>query len=149
LTPTVTGRILSYVVSPALPTGLNVNPKTGVISGTPDVVAAKASYTVTALNAGGSASAKVSITIIGVAPSIAYSSPYYAYTAGLPAQTTTPTATGSTVVTWSVSPALPAGLVLGATDGSISGKPTAAAAPAKAETAKAKTEAPADAAPKA
>ena len=64
------------------------------------------------------------------APSVAYSSPYYAYTAGVSAQTIKPTTSGGAVVTWSVSPALPPGLALSTADGSISGQPTAAAAAA-------------------
>ena len=39
--------------------------------------------------------------------------------------TTTPTTTGGTVTTWSVSPSLPAGLSLASSDGAISGTPTA------------------------
>ena len=40
LTPTVTGTVGSYSVSPALPTGLSLNTGSGVISGTPTIAAA-------------------------------------------------------------------------------------------------------------
>lgn len=63
LTPTVTGTVTSYSVSPALPAGLALNAGSGVIAGTPTAVAAKASYTVTASNLGGSTTASVSITV--------------------------------------------------------------------------------------
>jgi uncharacterized protein (TIGR03118 family) len=52
--PTVTGTVTSYTVSPALPAGLALNGTTGVLSGTPTATAAQATYTVTASNAGGS-----------------------------------------------------------------------------------------------
>jgi N-acetylneuraminic acid mutarotase len=63
LTPTVTGSVSSYSVSPALPAGLSLSASTGVISGQPSAVAATASYTVMASNAAGSTTAHVSITV--------------------------------------------------------------------------------------
>jgi Putative Ig domain len=130
LMPTVTGQVTSYAVAPALPTGLALDSATGASSGTPTAIAAKSSYTVTAGNAGGSTTASVSIGVNDVAPTIAYSIPYFAYTAGLPAQAIKPTTSGGAIITWSVSPALPAGFTLSQADGSISGQPTAAAASA-------------------
>jgi len=64
LTPTVTGTVTSYSVSPALlPAGLSISPSTGVISGTPTAVSASASYTVTATNGTGSTTATVTIEV--------------------------------------------------------------------------------------
>jgi hypothetical protein len=64
LTPTVTGTVTSYSVSPALPAGLFISPSTGVISGTPTTVSASASYTVTATNGTGSTTATVTIEVV-------------------------------------------------------------------------------------
>jgi hypothetical protein len=125
LNPTVTGIVSSYAVTPALPAGLSINAATGVISGTPSTVTAKASYTVTASNAGGSTTAVVAIVVNAVAPVIAYASSYYSFTAAVAAQTITPTVSGGSIVSWSVNPALPAGLSLNTTTGTISGTPTA------------------------
>lgn len=54
LTPTVTGTVTGYSVSPALPAGLSLNTTSGAVSGTPTAIAAQATYTVTATNATGS-----------------------------------------------------------------------------------------------
>ena len=57
------GTVTSYSVAPDLPAGLSLNTGTGSISGTPTAVAAMASYVVTAINAGGSATAILSIAV--------------------------------------------------------------------------------------
>jgi hypothetical protein len=64
--PSVTGTVDTYSIDPALPAGLSLNATTGVISGTPSVAAASGNYTVTASNAGGSATAQVTIAIQSV-----------------------------------------------------------------------------------
>jgi hypothetical protein len=130
LTPSVSGTVTSYVVSPALPAGLALSSVSGVISGTPTAVSPPASYTVTASNADGQTAVSVSIVVNDVAPSISYASSYYSFTNGVAARTITPSHSGGAVVSWSVKPALPPGLTLGSSDGTISGTPTAGAAPA-------------------
>jgi hypothetical protein len=64
MTPTVTGTVTNYSVSPPLPAGLSIDATTGVISGTPTAAATSASYTVTASNAGGSTTAAVTIAVV-------------------------------------------------------------------------------------
>jgi hypothetical protein len=60
----------AYAVSPALPGGLSLDTKSGVISGTPTAAAAVASYTVTATNSAGSTTVSLSITVNGRAITI-------------------------------------------------------------------------------
>ena len=70
LTPTVSGTVTGYSISPALPTGLSLNATTGVISGTPTQATAAIVYTITASNTAGSVSATVSIAVNKLIPTL-------------------------------------------------------------------------------
>ena len=63
LTPTVTGTVTGYVVSPAFPAGLALDGTSGVISGTPSVVATQATYTITASNSAGTTTFDLTLTV--------------------------------------------------------------------------------------
>lgn len=69
LSPTVTGIVDSYAVSPALPTGLSLNTSTGQITGAPAVSTSQTTYTITATNTGGATTFGVVImaegTVVG------------------------------------------------------------------------------------
>jgi len=125
-TPTVGGgTITSWSVSPSLPAGLSLDSSTGAISGTPSAVTSSANYTITATNTGGSDTATITIVVNDIAPVVSYSTSSFTLTKGTAMTTTSPTSTGGTVVTWSVSPSLPAGLSLDTSTGVLSGTPTA------------------------
>ena len=129
LTPTVMGTMITYSVSPMLPGGLTLDSGTGAISGTPTTPAALANYTVTASNPGGSISTAVAIAVVAVTPSISYGASSFTLTVSMPVQGLTPANSGGAAVTWSISPALPAGLDFSVTTGAITGAPQAVAAP--------------------
>ena len=74
LNPTVAGTVDTYTVNPKLPTGLDIDPLSGKISGTPTVFTPQQTYTVTATNTNGSTSFGISITVLGQA--------YYSRTIG-------------------------------------------------------------------
>lgn len=63
LTPTVTGTVTHYAVTPALPAGLTLNPNTGQISGTPTASVAPTNYTITATNSSGSTTFSLSLKV--------------------------------------------------------------------------------------
>lgn len=127
-TPTVTGTVSAYAVSPALHAGLSLSTTTGVISGTPTTpAAASASYTVTATNAEGASTATLKIAVAAqiAAPSgLVYPQSTISATVNTAIAAETPSVTG-TVTSYSVRPALPAGLTISSNAGTIAGTPTA------------------------
>jgi hypothetical protein len=129
-TPTVSGTVTGYAVSPALPAGLGLSPSNGTISGTPTAVVSSANYAVTATNSTGATTTTIQVAVAPAAPSnLVY--PKTTITAlvnsaFIPDQ---PTVTG-TVTGYTTSPAFPAGLALDPVNGIVSGTPTAAAAAA-------------------
>lgn len=123
------GAVASYSVTPALPSGLTLNTTTGRISGTPTTVTAAADYVVTATNATGSATATVNIAVVDLTPVFSYTPSTLSFTRNVAITPPALSSTGGAVTTWSVAPALPAGLTL-TTAGALSGTPTTAAAAA-------------------
>ncbi len=122
--PTVTG----YSISPTLPTGLNFNTSTGMITGTPTVNSASRTYTVTATTAAGCIG--TTTFTLDVFSATAPSALSYSPTSQTVRQATaitamTPTVSGG-APTYTISPALPAGLSINPTTGVISGTLTAA-----------------------
>ena len=131
-TPTYSGgTVISWAVNPSLPAGLVLDTSTGEISGTPTAVTSSATYTITASNTGGSATTTVTIVVNDIIPSsVTYSPNSFTLTKDSSMTATTPTSSGGPVVSWAVSPSLPAGLVLDTSTGEISGTPTAVASSA-------------------
>ena len=122
--PTVTGTVVSYGISPALPTGVNFNTSSGVISGTPSVLSAQTDYTITATNTGGSTSGTFRMTVNAIAPTnLSYSASPVLATINTTAVSASPTVTGS-VVSYGISPALPTGVNFNISSGVISGTPS-------------------------
>jgi len=72
-----------YYLSTSLPAGLSLSNSTGIISGTPIITSPPTDYTITAYNAGGSASSIVNIKVALAVPNIVYSTPL-TFTTGIP-----------------------------------------------------------------
>ena len=120
------GGVVRYVATPNLPNGLRLNSTTGLISGTPLAPTPATPYTITATNPDGSTTTSLNITVIDIAPSaLTYSSNPATYRIDQAITLNAPTNSGGAVVSYAVTPALPAGLSLSTTTGIISGTPTA------------------------
>jgi hypothetical protein len=129
ISPTVTGSVSTYSISPALPEGLSLSASTGKITGMPVAESAAGSYVVTAENTAGSTTFTLSLAVLIPAPSaLSYLSPD-SYQIGAAITALSPSVTGL-VTRYAVAPALPAGLSLDAVTGQITGAPTTATASA-------------------
>ncbi len=122
------GPVATYEVAPGLPAGLQLDPLNGVLTGTPATLSTRTDYVVTASNAGGSLQTLLTITVNDVPPSIGYGSGSFLFTTGITIVTLAPQNSGGAVVSWSINPQLPAGLIFSTTDGGISGTPSNVAA---------------------
>ena len=126
-TPSVSGgSVTTWAISPALPSGLTFSTNSGLISGTPSTLQTTAQqYTVWANNSGGSASTTINITILEQAPSgLNYNPSALVLTVNTTMSPSNPIVFGGAITTWQISPALPAGLSFGTSNGSIWGAPT-------------------------
>ena len=122
----------THTVAPGLPAGLVFASGTGVISGTPTAVAAAANYTVTVTDVNGAqATASFNLTVnAALTSAVAVATKGLTLNRAVVAFTPVTKAGGTSPFTFSVSPALPAGLTLNTADGSVSGTPTVATAAA-------------------
>jgi hypothetical protein len=119
------GNVVSYSVSPALPSGLGISSVSGIVSGTPATATAQATYTVTASNSAGQSSFPLVMTVNPipvVKPSISYSPNSISPTVNTAISTLSASNTGGAVDTWSVSPTPPTGITFNS--GTFSGTPT-------------------------
>ena len=62
--PSVTGAVRLFSVAPALPNGLDLDPETGVLSGTPSSIAPLTTYTIQAANAFGSTTTAIDFAVL-------------------------------------------------------------------------------------
>jgi len=124
LTPAVSGTVDQYRVSPSLPSGLSIDELSGVISGTPTKASGPATYVVSATGAGVRVTFPLMLSVTEPPSHLSYPSPAQG-TVGAALTPLSPRIAG-TVVHYSVTPALPAGVVLDSTSGLITGTPSVA-----------------------
>jgi hypothetical protein len=108
-----------FRILPSLPAGLVLNTSTGEISGTPTETLTETQFLVEVDTVDGFEYAFLNITVLDEAPkSLSYDSSTIIFDKGL-INSYTPTTTGGAITQFSVTPALPNGLVLNATTGAI------------------------------
>ena len=107
-----------------LPSGLSIDPDTGVISGSADSNASLETYTLwmndTAL---GNNRINVSFLILNGKPTVTYSETDFIFERGAEITPISPTEIEGAIINWTFVPDLPAGLSLGESNGTIFGTP--------------------------
>ncbi len=118
------GAVDEFSLSPALPQGLSLHPKTGIISGTPKNISEEIIYSVQARNISGTTNAEISIRVVDEPPKrITYSNISLTLPEDKQIPPMVPTTTGGNPLQFIVSPTLPRGLVFESSTGKISGSP--------------------------
>jgi hypothetical protein len=121
-----TGSPVTYSITPSLPAGLTLNSTTGTISGTPTAVSAATNYVLAATNVSGDMTIVLSLEVEDSAvTSLSYAAAAANYTISTLISPNIPFTTGGSATSFSISPALPAGISLDSVSGVISGTPTA------------------------
>jgi hypothetical protein len=121
------GAIASYSISPAAPAGLTFNTTTGLLTGTPTVVAVETTYTITATNATGSAAKTFALTVAPTAPAFTLSSATETRTVNTAATGFTINSTGGAIASFAIN-ATPPGMSFNTTTGALTGTPNTVAA---------------------
>ncbi len=117
-----TGSGIFFTIKPDLPAGVNLDVTTGIISGTPSGLQDTTLHTITASTFDGTDTFDVSITVNNFG--LTYTEPDVTYNNTYALITNEPVVTGGTYDYYTITPALPAGLVMNAYTGVISGAPT-------------------------
>ena len=122
LTPSFLGDAPSeWAVNPQLPDGIEMDLKSGVISGIPNYEAPSKKYTIIASNYAGISSFRIEITVLPIPVlSLAMQSSELLCIKGESCHMESPSFSGGEPDKWDSTPPLPSGLILGQ-DGSISG----------------------------
>jgi hypothetical protein len=119
------GTIASYAISPSAPAGTTFNSSTGLLTGTPTSSQGATAYTITATNAGGSATRTFTLTVEALtAPVFSLSSTSETRVATTALAGYTISSTGGAIASYALTGTLPAGLAFSTSTGLITGTPT-------------------------
>jgi hypothetical protein len=124
------GAPTSYTSSPLLPPGFKLDPINGNISALPTAVMPLSTFTITGSNINGSASygLKISVQPLVAPKTFSYDCSDLSPSVGSYQSCIRSALSGAPVTSYTVTPALPSGLLLNSATGAISGFPTTAVA---------------------
>lgn len=117
----------SYSITPSLPTGLSFNTSTGVITGTPTVSLDETSFTITVDDGGSQVDSKtfaLTVTLNPITTTLVIPSKELTVGVDLGSFTPVTAGAGGGNISYSINPALPAGLTFNTSTAQISGTPT-------------------------
>jgi hypothetical protein len=103
------GMVATWVIEPALPLGITM--ENGVLFGISEVNLTVTTYTLWANNSGGSANISFTLEVLEPKAEISYDTEEFTLVNGISRGLIIPTLEGGVPETWSIEPALPAGLV--------------------------------------
>jgi hypothetical protein len=130
LTPTIAGGVpTACTISPAIPAGLSIDSTSCALSGTPSTNQGYITYSITASNLSGttSTSLRLGVADSATAPTtLAYNAAQIILLKDSAMTTYTPTITGGTPTTCTISPAIPNGLSINASTCALTGTPNTA-----------------------
>ena len=120
------GEIISWEMVGQLPSGMQFNSSTGILSGIPTELWSTANYTIWANNTGGSVDFSFSLTVVDQVPNeIEYSDVNLTLTNNTAMSPEQPLITGpGTITSWVIIGELPEGISFNESTGEISGTPT-------------------------
>tara|TARA_S200000501_G_scaffold143761_1_gene135681 strand:+ start:293 stop:2488 length:2196 start_codon:yes stop_codon:yes gene_type:complete len=120
------GEIISWEMTGELPSGMEFNASTGILSGIPTELWTVTNYTVWANNTGGQINFTFDLTIVDQVPNeIGYSSVNLTLTNNTAMSPEQPSITGQgTITSWEINDELPDGITFNQSTGEISGTPT-------------------------
>jgi len=112
----------SWSIYPDIPQGLTFS--NGTLSGTPTELSSETIYLVNATNNAGTDPFELRMKVIDVAPKLTIEESNFTFYNGTGIPILLPINNGGTIVSWAMSPPLPAGLTFNNSTGEISGTPT-------------------------
>jgi parallel beta-helix repeat protein len=129
-TPTIMGGTTPYTVSidSPLPAGLNFDSVTGTISGTPTIASTLKTYTITVMDSSTPVQSATTTVTVNINPTLNIKTVYNNINGTIGFDLKNPGVVvvegGTPPYSYSIAPTLPAGLILDANNGKITGKPT-------------------------
>lgn len=121
--------LITFAISPSLPTGLTFNVTTGQVSGTPSISSTTTAYTVTATDSSSNTSSKSFNLTVNDPPALITTATTASVTLTVNQAVTsfTPVTAfgGDGQITFVIGPVLPTGLIFDVSNGAVRGTPTA------------------------